>query len=92
MVLFCTGLLGVLGNILTLIALICYESRRNSFNKLLIYMAVVDLLLILVFVNEFAVLNVFNMGQPNWYKVSFAYFIHPLKVHAFVSSRESGQV
>ena len=64
---------------LTIITLICYESR-NSFNKLLIYLAVVDLLLILNFVNELAVLNAFAGSQPEWYVVGFPYFIHPLKV------------
>ncbi|TRY78593.1 hypothetical protein TCAL_13622, partial [Tigriopus californicus] len=77
--LFVAGILGIIGNILTLITLICYENR-NSFNKLLIYLAVVDLLLILTFILEFSILNEFFQGQPYWYRMMFPYFVHPLKV------------
>lgn len=76
--LFVAGILGIIGNILTLITLICYENR-NSFNKLLIYLAVVDLLLILTFILEFSILNEFLQGQPYWYRMMFPYFVHPLK-------------
>ena len=48
-------------------------------SALQIYLAVVDLALIVVCVNEFAILNVFVGLQPYWYRVSFPYFIHPLK-------------
>lgn len=75
------GCLGVVGNVLTLIALIKYETNtNNSFNKLLVHLTVVDLLLIVVCVHEFAVLNAFVGSQPHWYIVTFPYLIHPLKV------------
>ena len=54
--------------------------QHCSFNKLLVYLTFVDLLLIVACVNEFAVLNVFVGAQPYWYRLTFPYFIHPLKV------------
>ena len=44
------------------------------------YLTFVDLFLIVACVNEFAVLNVFIGEQPFWYRLTFPYFIHPLKV------------
>ncbi len=77
--LFTVGVLGIVGNVLTLIALIQFETV-TTFNRLLIHLTVVDLLLIVVCVHEFAVLNVFVGHQPFWYRLTFPYFIHPLKV------------
>ena len=53
--------------------------HRTSFNRLLVYLAAADLLLIFTFVAEFSVMNALSGEQPVWYRVAFPHLFHPLK-------------
>ena len=83
-VLLGVGLGGMIGNVLTLLALVSESQEgsggRNSFYKLLIYMAVVDSMLIVACVTEFSILNILWGHWPYWFVLIFPHVLHPFKV------------
>ncbi|QQP50907.1 Hypothetical protein FKW44_012063, partial [Caligus rogercresseyi] len=66
------GFFGLLGNVFALIILLRFE-RQNTFNKLLLALTVIDILLIISFVLEFSLLNVWVGRQPCWYTVLYPF-------------------
>lgn len=69
------GILGLLGNCLTLAVL--SQSKRSTFNQLLIVMSVSDSLLIVFFILMSACTTVSN-SEPDWFIYLFPYLLWPL--------------
>ena len=69
-------ILGLLGNCLTCLVLAQYQIF-STFSKLLTGLAIIDSLLLLVFLLDSGLPSLF--GQPSWYLHAVPY-IHPIKV------------
>ena len=72
------GFFGLIGNILVIVVLPKVESNTN-FNKMLILLAVVDCFVIIFFVLDLSIVGQFLAEEPLWYRVSYPYFIHPVR-------------
>lgn len=76
------GAFGMAGNLLTIIVLRRIDSN-TTFNRLLMTLAIVDSLLLIYYVLDNGVVGTFRrthgLPEPDWYRVSFPYILHPLK-------------
>ena len=61
----------------SLVLLKCRENR--NFHRLLVGLAIVDILLIADLILEMSVVGVFMKQEPNWYILAYPYFIHPIR-------------
>ena len=70
--------LGIAGNILAILVL-SKDTSNISFNRLLISLAVVDILLIVDMVVQKSIIGNFVKEEPLWYKLSYPFVWHPVK-------------
>ncbi len=66
------------GNFISLLVLTTVD-KRNSFNSLLVNLAVADSLFLVSYVYDSSYLDAFQNSSPDWYKRLFPHFFHPLK-------------
>ena len=67
---------GVLANILSILVLVHCQNNRN-FHRLLIGLAVVDILLVVDLGLGTSIFGVFLKEEPHWYVVTYPFLIHP---------------
>ena len=72
------GIVGIGGNVLTIIVLWRLRTNRN-FNNILIGLVITDTLLIANLIVEMSVIGVFLAEEPLWYILAYPYLLHPLR-------------
>merc|ERR1712079_189878 len=76
-ILIIVGILGLLGNVLTLVVLSSKRSKRTTFNQLLIVLSICDSLLIVFFILVSTSTTVMS-SEPHWFIYIFPYLLWPL--------------
>ncbi len=61
-------------------------STNHNFHKLLVSLAVVDSLVIVLFVGDLSLVGQFLSSEPAFYRVTYPYIIHPLRNMALTAS------
>lgn len=72
------GLLGIAGNILSVIVLLKTKCNRN-FHLLLVGLAVIDTFVLLILVIEMSVVTLFLEDEPSWYIWTYPFVFHPVR-------------
>lgn len=85
------GMIGMVGNILSIAVLVTRDMRKHSFNQLLVGLAIFDLTFIVcgVPVHAFPILNISKLTQlvQSWmYGVVYKYFLYPFTTISYTGS------
>ena len=79
------GITGILGNMISIHILKKETMQKNSFDKLITHLIVIDTLLVIFFVIDAFTENVIGY-EPQYYKILYPYVLHPGKAISLSSS------
>ena len=79
------GITGILGNMISIHILRKETMQKNSFDKLITHLIVIDTLLVIFFVIDAFTENIIGY-EPQYYKILYPYVLHPGKAISLSSS------